>query len=75
MEDKSYWLAFALFPGVGPGRFAKLLAHFGSAKAAWEAPESDLKNTIGPALTGQFLDFREKFSPTDYEEQLGHKKC
>lgn len=67
-------MAFALFPGVGPGRFAKLLASFGSAKQAWEASETDLKKTIGPSLTGQFLDFREKFSPSDYEEKLLRKK-
>ena len=38
-EERKYWVAFSVFPGVGPVRFRLLRDFFGSAKAAWNAPE------------------------------------
>jgi DNA processing protein len=70
MNEKLYWLGFSVFPGVGPGRFAKLLAAFGSAENAWNATEKELIEIIKPALTAEFLDFRKKFSIEEYEEKM-----
>jgi DNA processing protein len=72
MNERSYWLGFSLFSGVGPGRFAKLLSAFGSAKDAWDATTEDLEKVLGKALAAKFSDFRLKTSLEDYEEQL-HK--
>ncbi|HEY8180030.1 MAG TPA: DNA-processing protein DprA [Candidatus Limnocylindria bacterium] len=35
--DRPYWIAISLVPGVGAVGFARLLARFGSARAAWAA--------------------------------------
>lgn len=72
MDERSYWLGFSLFSGIGPGRFTKLLTHFGSAKNAWEAHETDLVTILKPALTKSFLAFRKEFSFEDYLKKM-HK--
>lgn len=70
-EDRQYWVAFSVFPGIGPVRFKLLLEYFGTAKAAWEAPVSLLKKTkLGDTLTDQFIDFRKKFSINEYVNVL-----
>ena len=71
MSERSYWLAFSAFPGVGPVRFALLLSHFGSAKKAWEATTGDLLQIhFGDVLTSKFDTFRREFSLEGYTEKL-----
>lgn len=66
-DEKRYWVAFSVFPGIGPVRFAHLRGYFGSAKAAWEAdPETLKKIHLGDKLTDQFLKFRHTFRVDDY---------
>ncbi len=36
-DDRPFWIAVSLVPGVGPVGFARLLRRFGSARAAWAA--------------------------------------
>ncbi len=43
MDDLSYWLGFNLVRGIGPVRLRALLDFFGDVRAAWEAPESALR--------------------------------
>jgi DNA processing protein len=74
MEEKSYWLGFSLFPGVGPTKFAKLLQTFLSAKDAWEANPADLKSILGEVLTNEFILFRQKISLQENAEKLIQKK-
>lgn len=74
MEERLYWLGFSLFPGIGPGRFRKLLSHFGTAKDAWQASLEDLKASgIGNALAEQFVAFRPTISLSAAEKDL-HKE-
>lgn len=40
-SDIGFWLALLRAPGIGPARFAKLLAHFGSAQAVFAAQRRD----------------------------------
>ncbi|HEX3220232.1 MAG TPA: DNA-processing protein DprA [Candidatus Limnocylindria bacterium] len=35
--ERPYWIALSLLPGIGPVGFARLLARYGSAQAAWRA--------------------------------------
>ena len=42
MSDRQFWLGFNLVSGIGPARFRRLLAHFGTAEAAWRANGRDL---------------------------------
>lgn len=66
--DKKYFVGFSLFPGIGPVRFNLLYRYFGSAKAAWEAPLSELiKIKLGDKLSHEFDAFRKK---TNLEEHL-----
>ncbi len=70
MSERSYWLGFSSFSGIGPGKFALLIKEFGSAEKAWEAPFASLQKVLGQALTPQFVEFRDKFSISDYEKRL-----
>ncbi len=60
-QEQHYWVAFSVFPGIGPVRFQRLLDTFGTAKAAWEAPLSD-----------KFIHFKKTFNIDEYLEKLGH---
>jgi DNA processing protein len=72
--ERSYWLGFSVFSGIGPVKFNLLLSRFESAKGAWSAPESDLVLVLGKALLPKFLNFRESFSLQKYEKELREKK-
>jgi DNA processing protein len=43
VDEKAYWIALNKVAGIGAVRMAALLAHCGSAEAAWRASISDLK--------------------------------
>ncbi len=58
-EERKYWIAFSVFPGIGPIRFRKLLDLYGSAKAAWEQP-----------LSEKFVLFKKTFDIEAYIEKL-----
>ncbi|HLZ09842.1 MAG TPA: DNA-processing protein DprA, partial [Chloroflexota bacterium] len=62
MPDRRFWLGFNLVAGIGPARFRRLLAHFGSAEVAWKANGRDL------ALAG--LDLRTIESIIGTRERL-----
>ena len=70
LQERDYYLGFSNFPGIGPLRFRKLLAEFGSAKNAWEAAKSVLAKLLGEKLGGKFDEFRNKFSIEEYIEKL-----
>lgn len=74
-EEKKHWVAFSVFPGIGPVRFKLLLDYFGSAKSAWEAPLSELKKIkLGDKLSEQFGEFRRNFSIEKYIKELKEKR-
>lgn len=69
--DTPYFVAFSVFPGIGPVRFKLLYEYFGSARAGWDAPVSLLKKIkLGEKLVDQFDDFRKSFSIEKYIEEL-----
>ena len=70
MSERSYYLAFSNFPGVGPIKFNKLLKHFGGAMAAWNGSIKDLEEVLKPSLTKKFEDFRKTFDIEQYLNQL-----
>jgi DNA processing protein len=74
MRDRSYWLGWSQVPNVGPTRFSQLLSIFGTAENAWNATEKELLAVLKPALTAEFLDFRKKFSISEYEEKMQKAK-
>ena len=74
IHERSYWLGFSSFSGIGPGKFAKLLSEFGTAEKAWKADFSFLEKVLGKALTPQFVKFRDGFSIVEYEKKLQKAK-
>jgi DNA processing protein len=71
MDERSYWIAFSVFPGIGPVRFGLLLAYFGSAEKAWDASDKEW-GLIGlpPRILSEFLVFRRQFSIPAYITKL-----
>lgn len=70
-DERAFWIAFSVFPGIGPLRFKLLRQFFGSAKVAWQARESDLRAIkLGDSLVTRFLDFRKSFSISSYLKTL-----
>jgi len=74
MNEKSCWLGFSQVQGIGPFKFAKLIASFGTAEKAWKASEKELTEILKPALTKVFLDFKKTFSIEEYLEKMEKTK-
>ncbi len=71
ITEAEYWLAFSVFPGIGPMRFGLLRQYFGSAKASWNATVSDLSKTgLGENLIVSFDKFRHEFDISGYKKKL-----
>jgi len=70
-EEKKRWVAFSVFPGIGPVRFRLLYDYFGSAHAAWDAPIAELKHIgLGEKRSDAFDHFRKTFDLDGYVSQL-----
>jgi DNA processing protein len=75
VEEKDYWIAFSVFPGIGPVRFALLRSYFRSAQTAWEASTKELENTgLGPTIVSKFDQFRKTFDIAEYIARLAKEK-
>jgi len=74
MKDRTYFLGFSAFPGIGPIKFEKLLKKFGSAKNAWTGTGEELEPIIGKTLFPKFDKFRSEFDLGKYEKELAGKK-
>jgi DNA processing protein len=73
MTEREAYIAFSVFPGIGPMRFKLLTEYFGSAKAAWEATAGEFqKINLGEKLTQKFSEFRKTFDIDDYMKQLSY---
>src|SRR3989344_4314776 len=74
MEEKLYYLAFSLAPGIGPKRFESLLLHFGSAQDAWKGNEKEFSQVgVGKATFAQFNAFRNSFDFKSHQDKLSNK--
>ena len=40
LEERLAWIGLSRVKGIGPARFRRVIAHFGTARAAWKAPRS-----------------------------------
>ena len=74
MTERSYWLGFSNYSGIVTGKFAKLLAEFGTAESAWKADVDLLTPIVGKTFIPRFEEFRQRFSIADYENLLKEKK-
>lgn len=62
-DERPYWIGFSHVPGIGPARFGALLAHFGSAAAAWRAPGGALRAVLDQRSLETFLTLRDQLDP------------
>ncbi|MGE5577759.1 MAG: DNA-processing protein DprA [Syntrophothermus sp.] len=71
-SERVYWLALHRLAGVGSRRFKLLLAHFGSAKAAWRAGERALRTVPGlpKEAVDSLIDLRHRLEPEKEEASL-----
>ncbi len=70
-EDRKYFLAFSVFPGIGPVRFRLLYSYFKSARNAWNATVKDLEDTgLYNSLVSRFDEFRHTFDIPAYCSKL-----
>lgn len=74
MQERDYYLAFSVFPGVGPKKFRDLLKIFGSAEVAWNAEDKDLENALGKTLSEKLIAYKKKFSIERYLDLLLESK-
>jgi DNA processing protein len=70
-SDDKYFIAFNVFPGIGPVRFKLLYDYFGTAKAAYLAPEKELSLIhLNSKIIADLIRFREHFDIDDYVLKL-----
>lgn len=70
-DEKTYFVGFSVFPGIGPVRFKLLLTYFGTAQRAWKAPVHKLLEIGLPEkLVHEFDDFRKTFDAPEYFQDL-----
>lgn len=70
IQEKSFWLGFSSFSGIGPGKFAFLIKEFVTAEKAWNADFASLEKVLGKIWTPRFVEFRDRFSIPEYEKRL-----
>ena len=67
--DAAYWVAFRNVSGVGPVRFQRLLATFGSMRNAWEADSRQLSDILDRSTLEHVIAHRKRIDPVaEYRE-------
>jgi DNA processing protein len=61
--DAPYWMALRDVTGIGPVRFERLLAAFGSLRAAWEASQGDLARVLDRRSLESLVGHRRAVDP------------
>lgn len=74
IEEKGYWVALSMAPGIGPKRFQRILDFFGRAEEAWQASPQVLQKLLGGKLAVEFSDFRRQVEPRAILEDLAKKR-
>lgn len=70
-KEAKYFNAFNLIPEIGPIKFKKLLAYFGSLKEAWQAKRISLKKAgLEEKLVEEILIKRKEIDPDREIEKL-----
>lgn len=70
-DERRYWLYFSAFPGIGPLRFKLLRNYFDSAKTAWFASESELREIgMGEKLVERLSRFKKTFHMDNYLRRI-----
>lgn len=74
-DEALHWIALHKAPGIGPKRFYRLLAAFGTARAAWEAEPDALAKVLGRKVAAGLVAFRRTCSPPAEGERVYKAGC
>jgi DNA processing protein len=62
-DSKQFWVGFSFVKGIGAVRFQTLIDAFGSAEAAWNAPQAALRETgLSQKVIENLIQTRNKIS-------------
>ncbi len=67
------YLFFSYYLGIGPITFDKLIAHFGSFNALYNARSGDLQGILRDSMIRELLQFRDRFDAEKEYKRLGKK--
>ncbi len=71
MDDLKYWVAFHRIQGLGPVRFGKLEARFGTLAEAWKAGQDDLAAAgLDSGTLREIVEARPEIDPDAEMEKL-----
>src|SRR5688572_1337866 len=60
-DDAQFWVGFQHVKRIGPIRLQRLMATFGSAEAAWRAPQTELQVVLDDATVENLVRVRKSF--------------
>lgn len=60
-DDAQFWVGFQHVKRIGPIRLQRLMATFGSAEAAWRAPQTELRVVLDDATVENLVRVRKSF--------------
>ena len=63
-EDRAFYVALSMVPDMGPGRMHRLLRHFGTMSAAWQAAPAAWRSAgLEPAISAALERARGEIDP------------
>ncbi|NLP17886.1 MAG: DNA-protecting protein DprA [Firmicutes bacterium] len=62
-DERLYWWALSLVPGIGAKRFYTLMEEFGSGENIWKCTDTDLRKILPLRTRNEFTKFRINFDP------------
>jgi len=75
MDERNYYLGFALVSGIGPKTFNLLLQHFKTAQKAWNSTSKDLKKAgLSDRLIQKLEKTRNELDIDSYLQKMIQKK-
>ena len=72
VDKRLYWIWLSKIKGLGPIKSRELLERFENAQGIWQANKEELNKVpkIGPVLSSQIINSKQKFSPQQEVKKL-----
>lgn len=74
LDHLEFMLALSRVPRFGPATLSRLLPHFGSPRAIFEAPEGQLRS-LAPAIADGLMATRRQVRPADLLDEARRAGC
>src|SRR5688572_2119409 len=69
-DDAQFWVGFQHVTRIGPIRLQRLMAKFGTAEAAWTAPQAELRTVLDEATVENLVRVRKGFNAEREVERI-----